>query len=125
MKNPYKDLVKEIKELQKNLEAQQMIFNDPDIYTSFKDAVYDSNFYGPEPDLETAGIEKTEDSSVEAYFPPEIFRPFILKLSKKLNEDECKALIQILASHISKEDYNHVFSPSIETAILSVMVDKA
>lgn len=56
-------------------------------------------------------------------FAPEVFKPFVSMLFSKLSEDDCRALCVLLFDALSKDNKQITLSPSIETAILTFMIN--
>lgn len=69
--------------------------------------------------------DKAVAESVDAYIPADVFKPFTKKILNKMSEDDCRAMLQAVFDAISKEDSTIKLSPSVETAIIAIMVDKA
>ena len=63
--------------------------------------------------------------SVDAYIPADVFKPFTKKILNKMSEDDCRAMLQAVFDAISKDGSTIKLSPSVETAIIAIMVDKA
>ena len=61
------------------------------------------------------------EATVETYFKPDLFKPFVNKLFPKLSEDDCRTLLQLLFDALSKKEI--AISPSLETAILTFMIE--
>ena len=58
------------------------------------------------------------------YNPPEVFKPFTNKMFSRMSEDDCKNLCKFIFDELSKDNRTLVLSPTIETALIAMLVDK-
>ena len=65
----------------------------------------------------------TINNTMDTYFPIDPSMLFIKTLANKLSDDDCKAIIKLLANEISKENSSVKLTSTIETAILQFFID--
>lgn len=70
-----------------------------------------------------AAAEKEAALKALECFQPDVFKPFVNVLTSKLSEDDCRALCVLLFDVLSKDNKQITLSPSIETAILTFMIN--
>ncbi len=70
-----------------------------------------------------AAAEKEAALKALECFQPDVFKPFVNVLTSKLSEDDCRALCVLLFDVLSKDSKQITLSPSIETAILTFMIN--
>lgn len=75
--------------------------------------------------LQQAAKQEEVEDEVQTYIPVDVFKPFLKKILNKMSEDDCRAFLQAVFDNISKDDTKVKISPSVETAIIAIMVDKA
>lgn len=68
---------------------------------------------------------KTKVAKVAEYFPPEIFKPFMEEVVDRLSDDECRRVLHLVFTELSKEANKDGFSlsPAAETAIIQFMIE--
>lgn len=96
--------------------------NMDDLLTKLKEAkAYEKR--KQEAEEKKAAAEKEAKMKALECFQPDVFKPFISVLTSKLSEDDCRALCVLLFDVLSKDNKQITLSPSIETAILTFMIN--
>jgi hypothetical protein len=72
------------------------------------------------------GAKKTDKNNFKKYLPPEDFyKPALIAMMQYMSEDDCHILLNHMYAQFSKDNSELHISPRVETAIISMMVDRA
>jgi hypothetical protein len=72
------------------------------------------------------GAKKTDKNNFRKYLPPEDFyKPALIAMTQYMSEDDCHILLNHMYAQFSKDNSELHISPRVETAIISMMVDRA
>lgn len=73
-------------------------------------------------------VASDREDAIEKYMPKEpYFKPFTERLQRHMTEDDFRAMLEAVYREISKKDEDRTIrmSPRIETAIISMMIDRS